>query len=278
MTYQEPLGKSVIALSISESPDMDVLGLGKEHLEDAMAEVARHLLAMGARLLYGGDLRPGGFSELLFELVARHRRDADIGDEDVGIRNVLAWPVHVSLTAEAITKVTDDLFGIAEVICLTSKGEIMKWEDRASLTPHHPAAAEWTEGLTSMRRQTTAMSHARVVLGGKVTDFKGCMPGIAEEALASLEMGQPIFILGGFGGCARDIVHRLGFEAPTVTSRAPWNGEDQFDKYGPGSLNNGLTDDENQVLARTVHIDQAMALILRGLLRQIGIGQPSTNS
>jgi len=31
------------------------------------------------------------------------------------------------------------------------------------------------------------------------------MPGIAEETYLSLEAQQPVFVLGGFGGCARDI-------------------------------------------------------------------------
>ncbi len=92
MTYQEPLSQKAVAISISDSPDMAVLGLAEEHLRDAMAEVARHLLAMGARLVYGGDLRAYGFTELLFELVARHRRDADIGDNRAGV--VSYTPTH----------------------------------------------------------------------------------------------------------------------------------------------------------------------------------------
>ena len=62
------LGGHTIALSISNSPDLAVLGLGKEHLDDAMTEIARHLIACGATLAYGGDLREGGFTELLFEI------------------------------------------------------------------------------------------------------------------------------------------------------------------------------------------------------------------
>lgn len=274
MTYREPLSTNVIAVSISESPDMGVLGLGKEHLDDAMAEVARHLLAMGARLLYGGDLRPQGFSELLFELVARHRRDADIGDERVGVSNVLAWPVHASLSPDALERLSADLSGVAELVCLTLDGQVITGEERKALSPSAPAADDWTTGLTSMRRRMAEMSDARVVMGGRVEHFKGRMPGVAEEALISLEAGQPVFILGGFGGCARDIVNRLGFEGPAISSRSPWNGEDHFDIYGPDSLNNGLTEEENQILARTVHIDQAMTLILRGLLRQLGTSRP----
>jgi hypothetical protein len=50
MSYREVLGKHAIAISTSESPDMAALGLSDEHLRDAMAEIARHLLALGARL------------------------------------------------------------------------------------------------------------------------------------------------------------------------------------------------------------------------------------
>ena len=115
MSYEEPLSRKAVAISISESADMAVLGLGKEHLRDAMAEVARHLLAMGARLIYGGDLRAYGFTELLFELVARHRRDADVGDERPGVVSYLPWPVHRSKPASEVRKLATDLAGIAEL-------------------------------------------------------------------------------------------------------------------------------------------------------------------
>jgi hypothetical protein len=38
------LEKLKVAISISESPDMGILGLATEHLDDAMAEIARHIL------------------------------------------------------------------------------------------------------------------------------------------------------------------------------------------------------------------------------------------
>src|SRR5258705_13102672 len=97
---------------------MPALGLSDEHLRDAMAEIARHLLALGARLVYGGDLREHGFSELLFELVARHRRDADDGDDRTCVVNYLAWPVHIRMTADRLERFSSDLEGSAELICL----------------------------------------------------------------------------------------------------------------------------------------------------------------
>lgn len=53
-------------------------------------------------------------------------------------------------------------------------------------------------------------SDARVVIGGRVEGYKGAMPGIAEEVLLSLKAGKPIFLVGGFGGCTRDLAETLG--------------------------------------------------------------------
>jgi SLOG cluster2 len=267
MSYQEPLSKHAVAISISESSDMAVLGLAEEHLNDAMAEVARYLLVMGARLIYGGDLRPGGFTEVLFELVARHRRDADAGDERVGVSNYLPWPVHISLPPEEVRRLSESLSGVAELIYLTEDGRIIPPDERQLLEPRQPADDEWARGLTTMRNVVTGVSDARVVLGGRVEGFKGRMPGVAEEALAALSARQPLFLLGGFGGCARDIACDLGLAADTPRSRASWAGRSVFAGFNAGSLNNGLDAEENAILATTVHVDQAVTLILRGLLR-----------
>ena len=62
-----------IGISISESPDMRYFGFSDGHLKDAMAGFAIHLLASGANLAYGGDLRDAGFSRLIFDLVLRYR-------------------------------------------------------------------------------------------------------------------------------------------------------------------------------------------------------------
>ena len=272
MTNQEPLSKHAVAISISESPDMAILGLAKEHLDDAMTEVARHLLAMGARLMYGGDLRPGGFTELLFELVMRHRRDAEAGDDRVGVSNFLAWPVHVNLPPEQVKQLSEDLSGVAELVCLAADGSVMSPEERQRLAPRPATDDEWAAGLTAMRNVMTRESNARIVLGGRVQDFKGRMPGIAEESLAALRAGQPLFLLGGFGGCARDIAEDLGLAPTGPIPRPPWPGRNDFAGFTARNLNNGLDAEENAILATTVHVDQAVTLILRGLLRQRGGG------
>ena len=265
MSYQEVLQDHVIAISASESADMGYLGLSGEHLQDAMVEVARHLLALGARLSYGGDLRAGGFSNLLFELVQRHRRDVD-EDLPVGISNFLAWPVHLRMPFAEIYHATAELKGIADLVCLDEKGKGMSLQSRQQVQEREPSTAEWNEGLTAMRRVVQAESHARIVLGGRVENFKGAMPGIAEESLLSLESGQPLFVLGGFGGCSRDIAETLGLVDPWRPLNRAWPERAAFTKFGPASLCNGLTVAENRTLAKTPHIDQAIVLILKGLV------------
>ncbi|MQU61410.1 hypothetical protein GHO26_27210, partial [Pseudomonas helleri] len=173
MSYQEVLGQKTIAISISESPEMPVLGLGDEHLQDAMAEMARHLLALGARLIYGGDLRQHGFSNLLFELVARHPRDADEDDNRTGVTNYLAWPVHIQQPVAELEEKMVEVEDSAEVICLRVDGSRLSIEDRRGLPSQAPTEQEWADGLTSMRMTMMLGSDARVVVGGRVEDYKG---------------------------------------------------------------------------------------------------------
>ena len=59
-----------------------------------MVDIARHVMVLGARLVYGGDLREHGFKDLLFELVARHGRDSDTGEEHCRVTNYRALYYH----------------------------------------------------------------------------------------------------------------------------------------------------------------------------------------
>ena len=266
MTYQEPLSQKAIAIAISESPDMAALGLGPEHLRDAMAEIARHLLAMGARLVYGGDLRANGFTDLLFELVARYRRDADVGDVRPAVVNYLAWPIVVSWSAAEMRGLVDELAGLAELHFLDRQGGDLALAALDDAVRPPVTDGDWTVALSAMRNVLTRASDARIVLGGRTSDYKGRMPGIAEEALTALEAEQPLFLLGGFGGCARDIAFELKLMSHPA-SVPTWAGRDLFGRFDRTALRNGLTAEENTTLVRSVHIDEAVALILRGLLR-----------
>ena len=264
MSHQVALSDCVVAISTSESPDMPALGLSDEHLRDATAEIARYLLALGACLVYGGDLREHGFSELLFELVARHHRSDD--DDRTGVVNYLAWPVHISMRASDLDRLSTDLAGLAEIVYLALDGRRLTSPERQELAQRHPTDEEWATGLTSMRNVMRWETDARIILGGRADEYKGIMPGIAEEALLSLQTHQPLFLMGGFGGCARDIAETLGLVTPWAGSRSAWPGRQEFEAFAGSVLDNGLNVEENRTLARTPHVDQAVTLILRGLL------------
>ena len=98
-------------------------------------------------------------------------------------------------------------------------------------------------------------------------EYRGRMPGIAEETLLSLRSNQPVFLIGAFGGCARDITETLNLVDTWACSRSSWPCRDLFECYTPCDLRNGLSLEENKILATSPHVDQAVTLILLGLSR-----------
>ena len=196
----------IVAISTSDSPDMDALGLSECHLREAVAEFAIHLLASGANLAYGGDLRQQSFTELLFELVMRYRQQEET---EARVTDYLAWPVHIRMTVDDLDKHNAKLLEFAQLVLIGQDGSRMSMEDRQMLPSREPTDSEWSAGLTSMRQAMCRETGARIVLGGRVEGYKGDMPGIAEEALLSFRAGQPLFLVGGFGGCTRDIAEAV---------------------------------------------------------------------
>ena len=264
MTYNTEREPQSIAISISESPDMAAFGVGEGHLRHAMADTALYLLASGRKLAYGGELRSRGFAELLSDLVFRYRSKDDTSAK---VTDYLAWPVHIQMNYEQLSKRAESVAGFADLVLLSVEGRRLAMEDRQSMPAHSPDDAEWDKGLTSMRLTMRSQSDARIVLGGRVDGYMGHMPGVAEEALLSLEAGQPVFLAGGFGGCARDITETLGLVNRWAGSRPDWPGRRKFNRFREPDLRNGLTLRENRRLAHSPQIDQVVALILRGLNR-----------
>ena len=263
-TLSEP--STAVGVSVSESPDLQALGLSDGHLRDAMAEIALQVLASGTSLAYGGDLRQYGFTEFLAEMVGRYRDHPRHGGTIV-VTDYLAWPVHIRMTSDEIAAFSAEHEPAVRLVFLGLDGARLAQEQRLKLPAHEPNEDEWTKGLTAMRTAMRGDIQARVVLGGMVEGYKGAMPGIAEETCLSLEAGQPVFVLGGFGGCARDIAETVGLAERWAGSRGDWTGRECFRKYSPDDLRNGLSREENVVLARTPHIQEAMILMSRGLRR-----------
>lgn len=170
------------------------------------------------------------------------------------------------MTADDINRTVSGLKNI-RLRFIGRDGGVMSVRERQGMTSRQPSKRELPEGLTAMRKTMCSETDARVALGGRVEDYKGRMPGVAEEVLLSLESRRPVFLLGGFGGCARDIAETLGLADRWACSRPPWPGRDELELYRAEDLRNGLSIEENRALAGSPHLGQAVPLILRGIRR-----------
>jgi hypothetical protein len=129
------------------------------------------------------------------------------------------------------------------------------------------------------------------VLGGQLSGYKGKMPGLAEEVYLAMRERKPVFLLGGFGGCAHAIIEALcggtpreltteyrrslpGYADMAACYRQPLpEGEvgpdfdlvDFFQRAGLAGLRNGLDEKENRRLFETVYADEMGLLLLKGI-------------
>ena len=265
MKSQQSSHPEVVALSVSDSPDMERLGLGELHLKNALADLAIFMLAEGTDLAYGGDLREHGFTRLLFQFAHRYHRGDDADESRVV--NYLAWPVHIGLPFEVLEETARELAGVGRLSLLGIDGNSMSMESRSRADRTIPTDDQWCAGLTAMRKVMRGNTDLRILVGGRVEGYKGAMPGIAEEALLSLSSGQALFLVGSFGGCAHDVAATLGLVDSFSRPGPEWTGRCQFERFGPADLHNGLTLEENQYLADAPYFDDALVLLLRGLYR-----------
>ncbi len=255
-----------VALSASQSPDIAAFGLSSGHMRDAVADLVLQLLAADMDIAYGGNLCKDGLTHLLSELAIRYARSED-PEERPRVASHLPWPVHIGMPIGQLERTAKELRGIAELVLVGKDGRPMTLQSRRALPSRTPSPAEWVEGLTAMRRLEQSCTDARVVLGGQVDGYRGRMPGVAEEALLSLRGRQPLFLVGGFGGAARDVAETLDLAEPWAGSRGSWRGKSDFAEWTGDDLNNGLSREENGTLATTPFIRQVVVLVLRGLFR-----------
>jgi len=163
----------IIGISISESADLQELGFGDVHLQDAAIEFARYLLAGGARLAYGGDLRKDGFTDILFQLVAQHNKSGLKPFEC--IESFLSWPLHLSLTPAQIAE-----YNRTAKFHAVPPPAFLNISDLKTYIKPDTADNRyiWAHCLTAMREEINANVDARLLLGGKVQGYTGKYPGL----------------------------------------------------------------------------------------------------
>jgi hypothetical protein len=265
-----------LGISVSQSPDLLRLGLLEAHFRLALGEIARCVLVSGGDLAYGGHLQPDGYTAFLIRELERYSR------RDRPMRVCLAWTEHRKMSLSEIQSETRRIGLYGEIVSLDPDGNVINPADGRDEAPPPPVdEASRERSLTSLRRYMAHNTCGRVLIGGRRDGFQGDMPGLLEEALFSLEQGQPIYLAGGFGGITYDIALELGLHdsdwLPTLNN-APAPDErlvrgmtklvESAKATGRRSLENGLNRDENHRLAASHRPSEIAALVSVGLGRR----------
>jgi hypothetical protein len=281
-----------VAISISEV-DANSLEYARTNdaLHDAMGEIARHLIISSCSLHYGGNLvHPKGsgynYIEVLNEIVASYGIGEE-GDKNT-VFNYIAWPLQKIVKEEELEKQRK----FASILMIPpidpSPSEPVDPDPRQRLLFD---LRIWSLSLTQMRNTVHQNVQARIVFGGRLTGYKGRMPGIVEEAYLAIKAGIPIFVIGAYGGCSRVIAEAMhganpqeltlewqNMRSPDTVDMLNTYSDDlnlifdyqdiiaTFKAYG-NSPSNGLSIEENRSLAITRSVDHAVQWILKGLNR-----------
>jgi hypothetical protein len=181
-----------VGLSVSQSADLETLGLSERHCRLVVAEVTRAILLAGGTVVYGGRLKPEGYTRVLLDEIQRFKE----GTASVEI--VLAEPEFQATSAEVLDETMQRLGTLGALRFVSHDGQELSLRDKSRQADEYDAA----DAYTSMRRFVARNTDARVVVGGQLAGFKGREPGIIEEARLSLEAGAELYIAGGYGGAA----------------------------------------------------------------------------
>jgi hypothetical protein len=284
------VGKRV-GISISEPSDIELLELGHTdlHLRLLMQDVARYGLSYGAELIYGGDLRPNGFTEFLFQ--EGHALQSRLKSLNVHLTNHIAWPIYLADTVDLrgwkamhrkIAKMVEHPIPTDVNDLVPSAGAFLAPSDQ-------PSSFVWSRSLTEMRKAMISECDLRISAGGRLTGYKGWMPGVLEEILLAIEFGKPVFLIGGFGGVTRSVCRLIAEKVVPEELTFEWqvsnNPElremmnfadsrgvayermyrDGLDILANTDLRNGLNQEDNAKLFESPFADEVIHLVLKGI-------------
>jgi len=108
----EALRGTRIGISVSESPDLEQLGLLEIHFRLALAEIARCVLVSGGTLAYGGHLSPDGYTTFVMQELQKY------GRRDSPLLVCLAWQEHRKLKLSELRASQEDLGLLGRIVLL----------------------------------------------------------------------------------------------------------------------------------------------------------------
>lgn len=267
-----------VGVSVSDSDDLPRLGLSKAHAETAIGEFARAVLIAGGSLIYGGRVKPSGFTQYLMHEVRRYGRDGN------ALTLCLAAPEHRKLSREELDAIDRELGTKGRIICLDEDGTEL--DDILQSKPADPDPLEddlKAQAYSSMRTFMGTITDARVLLGGNLANFAGSMPGIIEEAIVAVEERQRLLVSAGFGGAAALVSRRLQIDdLGWAPEDFPLRPDDEridralelLDEAAAGSgwepTSAGLGPEELRRLSASHRAGEIASLVVAGLSRASG--------
>lgn len=276
-----------IAISVSASENLEYLGLSTQHLDDISIEIARYLIVNGATMLYGGDLRQGGFTNLFSELSYQYKF---LHDKECRFLNYFPFPNSKGLTIDVKANFIKQQVKPIILEVPAHLGEIDKNRNYLPLENVEDRYI-YSECFTDMRIKMASECDARILLGGKQKNYMGYIPGVIEEAYHTLEAKRPIYLIGGFGGAIKSLINIILKQNPKeLTNEFQFDSEflREFRSFckGKSSLNldydflvgyfqkhtvesiseqNGLSVEENNILFESKNIHEIVFLLIKGL-------------
>jgi len=300
------LAKMPVALSISASPDLARHGLTAKHLDAALIEISRQLLVRGAVLEYGGHLGAEGYTLALFDMAREYAALSGLPPAE-RIVNDVGWPLPLE-TLPPEVRAKNQRVGIFRRIARPEGVEDLEPATFVEEPEFFPADSPerryaWARGMSAMREFQCGSARARILLGGQtgaLTDgspvdkwYSSRIPGVIEEALLSLRHGQPLYVVGAFGGAAAMVAELLEGRRPaaftwTFQHQAPhaegmltlyhqrgpaWEEYEQMAEFfadtGVDGLaaQNRLSAEQNRELFGCRDVGRIVELLLTGLTR-----------
>lgn len=187
-----------VALSASESADLGRLGLTEYHCRLVVAEVGRAIMLAGGVVVYGGDLREDGYTQILIDQAQRFSRRA------FALELVLPESVYREVDVSQLEELNRELGEAGRLTLVSAAGQVVR---RGEVSPGF--TGDVAGSLSAVRSYVATNTTSRVVVGGRLEGYAGAEPGIVEEARLTVEAGRPLLAAAGFGGASAAIAFQM---------------------------------------------------------------------
>lgn len=286
-------GGTLIGLSaaIPDDTSKRKFRVSDEHFEEVLSDLVKHLYLAKYKIAYGGIwTKDERFTEIIADIAAMYW---DKSEDDVIVNYLSEAYSNKYADDQCIDREEYMEMRRIPIAVSGSKAKSVYGEgyDEDSVVDRAFKALSLSKVRIAMDRDIAA----RILIGGKSNhDLPSGYPGLLEEFCLAVKSKQPIYLIGGFGGCAHDIAEMLLGKKHVSDFSPNLFSEDfslEYSKYADDNgvrplqpddvdervfnkgytlLNNGLSDDENHELVTTRSPIAIASLVLKGLSSSVG--------